>query len=142
MTSDTIIKTVFFTAQPDTVWSFLTDKDKLALWFHGAKADLEAGKDYQLGTAKEGAAIIWGTILRFEPFSLLKYTFIIPPLIEVVTTVTWQLEEFQGGTKLTMHHEGVGELEEGALELMTHLDSGWDEHLGRLRVGVSEAQAS
>jgi len=30
MSDSTIVKTVFFTAPRETVWSFLTDKDKLA----------------------------------------------------------------------------------------------------------------
>ena len=141
MTNDTITKTVFFTAQRDVVWSFLTDKDKLGTWFHRGKSDLAMGEDYALfnkGEEDNSTGIIWGTVLEFEPHSLLKYTFIIPPLKDHPTTVTWVLEEFEGGTKLTMQHEGVGDLDEGALTLLTHLDIGWDDHLGRLRAGVKE----
>jgi len=141
MTNDTITKTVFFTAKREVVWSYLIDKDKLGTWFHPARADLEVGADYVLGEAAvDGSAqgVIWGTVLEFEPCAKLKYTFIIPPLKGCATIVTWTLEEFEGGTRLTMCQEGVGALDEGALELLTHLDFGWDGHLDRLRTGVKE----
>ena len=32
--TDSITKTVFLKAPRDTVWAFLTEKDKLARWFH------------------------------------------------------------------------------------------------------------
>ena len=47
----TISKTVFFAAQPDTVWTFLTDKEKLGLWYHPAEKNLVAGQGYALGYA-------------------------------------------------------------------------------------------
>ena len=143
MTNDTITKTVFFTAKRDVVWSFLTDKDKLATWFHGPGADLADGEDYTVVKAVEDGTmqkIMWGTVLVFEPVSLLKYTFFIAPSKDITSTVTWTLKEIEGGTKLTMHHEGLGALEEGALELLTHLDIGWDRHLGQLRTLVGELQ--
>ena len=48
MSNTTIIKTCFFSAPRETVWSFLTEKDKLAQWFHPATADLAMGEDYAL----------------------------------------------------------------------------------------------
>ena len=35
-------------ASRETVWAFLTEKDKLAQWFHPADVDLAVGKDYKL----------------------------------------------------------------------------------------------
>ena len=135
MTDETITKTAFFAVGSGTVWEFLTDKDKLAKWFHPARADLQDGQDYELylADADDGNALIWGTVLHWEPPSKLVYTFNIPPFNGTSTTVSWYLVESHGGTMLTLTHEGVGKLGDGALSLLMALDDGWDEHIGRLR---------
>jgi len=45
----TLIKTYFFSVPRETVWSFLTEKDKLAEWFHPSTADLVENEDFALG---------------------------------------------------------------------------------------------
>jgi len=138
--NDTITKTVFFKASRDTVWAFLTEKDKLAEWFHPAEADLADGEDYALlGKSPEGPAVkqCWGTVEHWEPPSKLIYSFTIKPLNGVMTEVTWTLNEVHGGTRLTLNHAGLAAAGDPALGLLMALDAGWDEHLGRLRKMVS-----
>ena len=140
MTDATIVKTVFFPAPRETVWAFLTEKDKLAQWFHPADADLAEGRDYALvqpSDSGEPATVCWGTVRRMEPPSLLVYTFTIKPLNGVMTTVTWTLEEIHGGTKLTLKHEGLDAAGSAALGLLAALDVGWDKHFAGLRESVS-----
>ncbi len=141
MTDDTLTKTAFFAASLDTVWSFLTEKDKLGLWFHPAEADLEDGKPYALiKTLDDGSTenICWGTVLHMAKPSLLVWSFTVKPLGGAMTTVTWRLEEAHGGTKLSLSHEGVGAAaSNAALGLLMSLDSGWDEHLAGLRTAVA-----
>jgi len=140
MTDATIIKTAFFAAPRDTVWAFLTEKDKLAQWFHPAEADLADGQDFALVSNSEDGApvkLCWGTVERMEPPSTLVYTFTIKPLNGVMTTVTWTLEEIHGGTKLTLKHEGIDAAGSAALGLLAALDAGWDRHIGGLRQSVS-----
>ena len=74
MTTTTIIKTVFFAASRETVWSFLTDKDKLGEWYHPAEADLAAGEPYALYKVDADGArarLIWGRVLEMQPFDRL-----------------------------------------------------------------------
>ncbi len=141
MTDDTLAKTAFFAASRETVWSFLTEKDKLGLWFHPADADLEDGKPYALiKTQEDGstAKICWGTVLHMVRPSLLVWSFTVKPLDGAMTTVTWKLEEVHGGTRLSLTHEGVGAAASGAaLGLLMSLDSGWDEHLASLRAAMA-----
>lgn len=137
----TITKTVFFNASRDTVWSFLTNKDKLAKWFHPASADLAAGEEYALiRTTDDGETVpvIWGRVLEMDAPGKLVYTFVIDPFDGAETTVTWILEEAAGGTRLSLTHEGVAEAAgSAAMGLLMALDHGWDEHLDRLRKSLA-----
>lgn len=137
MSDSTIVKTIFLKADAETVWGFLTDKDKLGEWFHPADTDLSAGSDYVLkGEADDGSKVrkCWGSVLESDRAEKLVYTFTIEPLGGAMTTVTWLLQEVQGGTRLMLQHEGIGAAAgEMALPLLMALDAGWDAHLGRLR---------
>lgn len=138
----TISKTVFFAASRETVWSFLTEKDKLATWFHQSDADLEEGKPYSLYRIDEdGAKIpqIYGQVLEMDTPNRLVTTFCIEPFGEKATTVTWVLEEAAGGTRLHLTHEGVAEAA-GPItgRMLLALDKGWDEHFAKLRPSIAE----
>ena len=119
------------------MWAFLTEKEKLALWFHLAESDLALGQDYALiQKAEDGAVtkLCRGTVLEMDKPSRLVYSFTIKPLGGAMTTVTWTLEEVRGGTKLSLRHEGISKAAgEAAMGLLMALDEGWDKHLASLR---------
>ena len=130
----TINKSCFFAASRETVWSFLTEKDKLAQWFHPAKADLAEGEDYTLVHKETGEDVLWGNVIKMDKPSTLIYTFTFGAFNGAITTVTWTLEEIQDGTRLTLKHEGISEAAgEAAMGLLMALDKGWDEHLDSMR---------
>jgi len=134
--STTITKSAFFKVPRETVWAFLTQRDKLAQWFFAADADLAPGQDFvmsQPGETGEAAIRCWGTVLEMERPSRLVYTFTIKPMNGVMSTVTWTLDEALGGTRLSLEHTGLEKTGEAALGLLTGLDSGWDRHIGKLR---------
>ncbi len=137
MSDSTIVKTILLKADAETVWGFLTDKDKLGEWFHPADSDLAAGGDYVLkGQADDGSTVrkCWGNVVEAKRPEKLVYTFTIEPLGGAMTTVTWLLQETKGGTRLMLQHEGIGAAAgDMALPLLMALDAGWDAHLGRLR---------
>ncbi len=140
MTEPTINKSVIFAASRETVWAFLTEKEKLGLWFHPAEADLVDGEDYALIEKQEDgsqAKVCWGKVLEMDPPSRLVYTFTIKPLGGHMTTVIWTLEEALGGTKLSLQHEGVAAAGEAAMGLLMALDNGWDKHLASLRAALA-----
>ncbi len=141
MTDDRLTKTVFFPAPAETVWAFLTDKDKLGIWYHPAEAHLAAGEDYQLyRVGDDGAHIrqIWGRVLEMDAPNRLVTTFCIDPFGDSETTVTWVLEEMAGGTRLTLTHDGIAAAAgDAAIPLLAALDKGWDEHNQRLRDAVA-----
>lgn len=140
MTNEIINKSVFFAASRETVWAFLTEKDKLAQWFHPAVSDLVENEDYALIHKEDDGSVTkqcWGTVLEMDKPSRLVYTFTIKPLGGAMTTVTWTLEEAHGGTKLSLEHEGIGAAAgEAAMGLLMALDAGWDKHFASLRSAI------
>ena len=136
MSNTTLVKTFIIAASCETVWSFLTEKDKLAQWFHPSTEDLAEGKDYALVREDENGKQIkqcWGTVLTMEKPSRLVYSFTVGPL-NGMTTVIWELEQIDGGTKLTLRHEGIEKAAGlAAMNILSALDKGWDEHADSLR---------
>lgn len=135
-----LIKTVMFEAPASKVWEFLTDKDKLGIWYHPAEANLEVDKDYAListGDDGEKKRLIWGRVLEMQPHDRLVTTFCIAPFEGGETTLTWELQEASGGTLLTLTHDGIAEAAgEAALPLMMALDKGWDGHFEDFRAAA------
>ncbi len=137
MTDTTLTKTIYLRATPAKVWAYLTDPDKLAIWFHKPKTALVAGA-YEMFGSESGDRLMWGQVLAAEPFTRLEYTFSITPMGGKTSTVKWALEEVAGGTKLSLRHEGLPQGEE-AFDLLLALDKGWDDHLGRMRASVHDS---
>lgn len=136
--NETILrKSIYLKAEPAEVWAYLTDPEKLALWFHKPTATLREG-DYEMFGTETGDKLIWGSVLVAEPFSRLEYTFTIKPMGGQISTVKWRLEEVPGGTNLSLHHEGLPQGGE-AFDLTLALDKGWDEHLGRMRTSAHDS---
>ena len=133
----TIQKSLILNTDQQTVWDFLTKKDKLALWFHPAKADLVEGEEFALvgkNDAGEMTNICWGSVLEMQVPTLLRYTFTIKPLGGSLTTVTWTLEDLGGATRLSLKHEGIeAAAGESYMNLLLALDNGWDKHLASMR---------
>ncbi len=81
MSVTTITKSIFIKASRETVWSFISEADKLAEWFHPADANLEEGKPYALlGDANDPESkMCWGEVLKLDKPSSLVYTFSLKP---------------------------------------------------------------
>jgi len=143
MSANTIIKTIFIDAPRETVWAYLTEKDKLAIWFHPADKDFVEGEGYALLRDADGGdvddnKICWGDVVRMNPPEELICTFTVNMLGGKTTNLTWRLEEVFGGTRLTLHHEGIDKAAgDQALDMLRALDVGWDKHFATLRDAIN-----
>ncbi|MBD3662536.1 SRPBCC family protein [Sulfitobacter aestuariivivens] len=138
MTTKTILrKSIMLAAPRAEVWAYLTQPEKLAVWFHAPKIPLEEGKKLEMYGTDSGDLLIWGEVLKATPPSYLEYTFTIKPMGDTVSRVKWTLTEVPGGTQLSLEHEGLPEGAE-AFGLMMALDKGWDGHLGRMRDDIND----
>ena len=144
----TIEKSIFLAASPQTIWAFLTDKDKLGTWFHPAQSDLALGQEFSLMSTNddgEQSKVCWGTVLEMTAPTHLVYDFTIGPLGGHMTTVTWTLEEktVNGATctKLSLTHTGLDKAAgDMAMNLLLALDNGWDKHLASMREKLTSTQ--
>ena len=139
MTDTVVMKKIFLAAPKETVWSFLTTKDKLGSWFHHCDADWAEGQDYTLyKLAEDGTKVklIWGAVLQMDVPNKLVYTFCIEQFSEP-TTVSCTLESVYDGTVLTLTHEGIeAATGDAVMAFLLDLDKGWEEHLDQIRTAL------
>ena len=132
----TINKSIYLKASKEQVWAYLTEVEKVKVWFHRYDADLAEGQDYKIFGQDSGNELGHGTVTRAEPHDLLEYSFAIGPMQGGSSTVKWTLDAVPGGTRLNLEHSGLSDDAEG-FGLVLALDKGWDEHLGRMRDPVA-----
>lgn len=137
MTHAILQKTIFLRADPETVWDYLTEPDRLAEWFHKPKLPLTAGQEFEMFGTTSGDLLIWGEVRVARPPEYLEYTFTVKPMGDTVSVVKWTLEPVPGGTRLGLQHEGLPQSAD-AFGLILSLDSGWDEHFGQMRAALHE----
>lgn len=135
MTERAIRKSIYLNATQEQVWAYLTDPHKLGIWFHKPKTPLKQGEPYAMYGAESGDKLMWGNVSVADPYSLLEYSFTIKPMGEAVSHVKWTLDAVEGGTRLSLEHQG---LPQGAdtFGLTLALDKGWDEHMSRMRADL------
>ncbi|MBO9446261.1 SRPBCC domain-containing protein [Ruegeria sp. R14_0] len=137
MTNSILQKAIFLRAEPETVWAFLTEPDRLAEWFHKPEHPLTAGQKLKMFGTTSGDLLIWGEVRAARRPEYLEYTFTIKPLGDTVSVVKWTLDAVPGGTRLGLVHEGLPQNAE-AFGLILSLDSGWDEHFDKMRKALHE----
>ncbi|MEW2917247.1 SRPBCC domain-containing protein [Ruegeria sp. ANG10] len=137
MTHAVLQKTIFLRAEPTTVWAYLTDPDRLSEWFHKPERPLAAGQKLEMFGTTSGDLLIWGEVRVARPPEYLEYTFTVKPMGDAVSVVKWTLDPVPGGTRLALQHEGLPQSAE-AFGLILSLDSGWDEHFGKMRTALHE----
>jgi uncharacterized protein YndB with AHSA1/START domain len=131
--TETLTKTIFLSANRDTVWSYLTEQEKLATWFNGPTTNIENGKAFTMMSSDDPTKkLCWGKVTEWVEPSKLAYEFSVFMMEDLTTHVTWQLEEIESGTKLTMVHTGLP-ADSNGIALSFALDAGWDKHFGSLR---------
>lgn len=137
MTDTTIRKAIYLQASREVVWDYLTQPDKLAIWFHAPKTPLKQGKPLEMFGTESGDKLIWGEVKTARAPEYLEYSFTVKPMGDAVSTVKWTLETVAGGTRLSLEHIGLPQGAD-AFGLTLALDKGWDDHISRMRADIHE----
>ena len=134
MTTHVIEKTLVLPHSREKVWDYLTKSDELAKWIHRTETDLSDNDGFSM-PREDGDPLCWGEVQEMSPPERLTYSFTARPMNGLMTTVTWELEAIETGTRLRMVHTGIPAGAE-AFGLLTAFDKGWDGHFVRLRADL------
>lgn len=138
---DVIKKQKQYSQSINDVWSAITEQEKISKWFIKCNFKAEVGYKYSLLSESDNCEQVSGTILKVNPVHELVYSWVVVGM-DTETTVTWTLEEKDGGTLLTLVHSGVSKYpsEETAIKMFESFDDGWDKcihHLEQFLAGVN-----
>jgi uncharacterized protein YndB with AHSA1/START domain len=124
--NDKISKEQFFSHPMNRVWEAISQSKEISTWF--LKADFEAREGYEYTFKSEDGAnctTINGKVLTANPINELVYTWLVEGT-EVITTVSWKLEEKDGGTLLKLEHWGISNFPgESAVAMFNNFEGGW-----------------
>lgn len=142
-----ILATVDVQAPPERVFRALTDPKEVPAWWGSPdtyrvtefEGDLRVGGRWRSsGRGGDGAAFsVEGEYLEIDPPHRLVHTWRAPWDGNHSTTVRYQLVPIEGGTRITLWHEGFGDR---AASCESHTD-GWSRVLGWLRAHSSGPDA-
>lgn len=121
---------IIISAQPETVFPYLTDPDRMVLWMGStAILDAKAGGIYQVRISERD--LMRGSFIEVDPPRRVTFTFgwegEESPLPPGSTQVEITLEAVEGGTLLRLQHTNLPE------EQVKQHAMGWEHYLGRLK---------
>ncbi|MEQ8290848.1 MAG: metalloregulator ArsR/SmtB family transcription factor [Roseovarius sp.] len=112
MTDKTFIYALFIEATPETVFKALTSPEFTECYWAGRRiiSDWKVGDAVKVVAGEGDAPELTGEVLRHEPPEALSYTWThAGDPTGAVSTVTFELSEMGGSTKLTVTHEPLPE---------------------------------
>ena len=133
-----IVLTVETNASPEMVWAALTDPDRVAQWLTDATPLGEAGASYRLDFGD--SSVVDGVVVAVEPGRRFVHTWRWADADpDEETQVAWEVEPLpDGGTRLTLRHEGWSEVRGGAAVRDDH-EGYWSGYLDDLVALLAEA---
>lgn len=110
----------------ETVWKAITNQEEISTWFIKADFKAEQGYKYTFTAPKEqNCPQITGVVKKATPYTLI-YTWVVANT-DIETTVKWQLEKVEEGTKLYLEHSGISNYKgETAVAMFNSFNEGWD----------------
>ena len=135
---DKITKEQMFNHSIDKVWNAISKAEEISTWFISADFEAKAGYNYTFTASEDkGCLTIKGIVKTADPYKLV-YTWIVQDTT-TETTVSWELIEVDGGTKLILTHSGISEYpdEQMAINMFSSFSGGWDDCISSLEKHLS-----
>jgi uncharacterized protein YndB with AHSA1/START domain len=132
---DRIEQQMTFPVPREDVWAAITEPDQIGKWF-GVEAELDLRPGGR-GAFRWDEIEVPVVVEEVSPPSLLSYRWkpSQTPSGGPTTLVEFELEEIEGGTRLSLVESGFASLKP---ESRRENEFGWDEELGHLRAYVLE----
>ncbi len=146
MTQDTIERQMLLKASRERVWDAITKPELLTKWFFTTidASSLKVGQEFRMGWPEYNASAR-AVVVEMTPRSRFAYRWEhsdgdhSAPLADTPTTlVTFDLEDSEGGTRLTVIESGIAALPNAA-SVFSDNSSGWTSELGELQAFVEAA---
>ena len=137
-TSDEILSEIEIAAAPERVFQALIDPAQVVAWWgqgnlyrctEFSSDPRPSGNWHCVGVRPDGSTFeVKGQYLEFDPPRLLLHTWIASWTKAAKTTVRWELEPIQGGTRVRLRHTGLAAYPELAQSYQ-----GWPRMLGWIK---------
>ncbi|MBS1494148.1 MAG: SRPBCC domain-containing protein [Bacteroidetes bacterium] len=131
----TLCKEVIINAPVSKVWKALTEKEQIDQWFMPPENfKPEIGNTFKMTGSKDGVSYPHTcTITEIIPEKILAYTWSISA-IDGETLVTWELQEMNSGTKLTLTHSNWDKVKFNTTAISTNdYINGWNHFTNKLK---------
>lgn len=137
---DVLTKQHQYAQSINQVWAAITEQDKISQWFMKCNFKAEQGYRYSL-ISDDNKERIYGEVMKVNPVNELVYSWVVVGT-ETVTTVSWKLEEKNGGTLLTLEHSGISKYptDETAVKMFESFTDGWTKCIDNLEKFVAGEQ--
>lgn len=141
---DVIVKERELSHNIQQVWKAISEAAEISAWF--IKADFKAEKGYKYSFTHTDESTgnctnINGEVLEVTPVNRLVYTWIVSGT-NVETTVAWNLQETENGTKILLEHSGISNYPaENAVNMFNSFSGGWESCYNELDKYLSEMHA-
>ena len=125
--TDIIKKEVLLNHDIDKIWNAISKADQISSWFIKADFIADVGYNYTFTSEpnEKGCTTITGEVKASHPYVLI-YTWLVGGTT-TETTVKWELEATQNGTKLSLIHSGISNYTgETAVAMFDSFSGGWD----------------
>lgn len=97
-----------FDATKSKVWEALTNSEIMKIWYFDiANFNLNIGNKFSFYEGEKKEYLHEGEILQVEENKLLQHTWTHPEQSSGTSVLTWNIDEIDGKTKVTLTHEGV-----------------------------------
>lgn len=131
MKAQVVIQIVY--PQPvEQVWKAITDKKAMKIWYFDIPDfQAETGRSfdfYEPGGKNEYHH--FALVQQVIPYKKLKHSWANPSHSKGISVLTWELEQLDAGTQVTLTHEGLENLADGGdAFLPENYEKGWNEIL-------------
>ena len=136
-----ITSSIVIQKKASIIWAVLTDKNQFKQWYFDIPDfALEKGITFHFyEPGGKNKFLHECTILDIIPNKKLVHTWTHPTFSQGVTTVSWLLQENEGLTTVSLHHEGIENLHDAGPEFASeNYQTGWDQILSNLKKFVNE----
>jgi uncharacterized protein YndB with AHSA1/START domain len=138
---NTIELTTTIKARAEKVWDAITNPDKIEQYMFGSRTDTDwkpgSKSNFYIEQDDKQITIVKGEVIRNIPQKLLEHTLFpndnkLNDTLENYILITYQLEEHDGETDLTITQKGFKYVEEG-LQRYIDTQKGWKIALPKLK---------